>query len=211
MTKHRIAADKEESLLDQRSHVVIEDDRRRRFQGVFPFTGEKRATTHNYSEKHKIIYVPVDLPVECKNYKYLGTTITPGFHGKHQFEMLDCDMPAFYFADSPFHPDDTLILLEEWHEDHLKVLTEEIKLGAITIPAGVYPQRLYLRSEYEPKFPNAGWIWNPAEDMPPELDSQCQQYNVVKVLGVELRASNLQLRLNSSETTWNWKLLTREQ
>ncbi|MEE8234213.1 MAG: hypothetical protein V3R41_06000 [Gammaproteobacteria bacterium] len=59
----------------------------------------------NHAIKEQIsdntLYIEVDLPVECKNYKYLGRTVAPNFYGKHQFEMLDSDMPAFYFSDPP--------------------------------------------------------------------------------------------------------------
>jgi len=108
MTKHRIEADK----------VVIEDDRRVRqydeADKALPddVEADRRMVHYDYSQPFKIIYVPLEpQPTKFTDYYH--------WNGKDYFK--DSEL----IANSPFHPDDTL------------------------------------------------------------LDSQCQKYNVVKVLGVE--------------------------
>jgi len=168
-TTHRIPADK----------VVIEDGRRVKPGKLW---GRRNSyPKHNYSQPHKIIYIPVE--------PHLMQVDTPA----QWHEVL---INQF----SPFHPDDTLILLEEW-------------CCWIKVPSR---ERIYLlkRTANEHDLKNADW--HTPFGMPPELDSQCQQYNVVKVLGVEEREGEVETTRDGEfyfelNKIWHWKLLTREQ
>lgn len=112
MTTHRIPADK----------VVIEDDRRQDF--VSWKTEYKRGTPHDYSQPHKIIYVPVgpqpfrhDTPVD--SYWVLDDDAEDVIH---ETELEDTLLDK-----SPFHPDDTLIIGDDKY-NVVKVLGVEEKM-----------------------------------------------------------------------------------
>ena len=178
MTKHRIEADK----------VVIERDRRIEECG-FQLSGDHRSVLHNYSQPHKIIYVPV----EPQPYE-LGWSTE--------------DAKKYAISTFPFHPDDTLILLEEWFEipDWDESYEDKMSWEPITVK----------------RFESMGTVMvdkarkHSTSTMPPSLDSQCQQLTVVKTLGVEEKMieqeADTTLLPAPTKTIyreiWNWKLLT---
>ena len=197
-TKHRVAANKEESLLDQRSRVVIEDAPNANCTPenccCDEYYGSDICLWPDNSQPHK--YKIASFPVEPQPHKatFKFDKLSTGL-----FEPLDCMWGSLGNPiTSPFHPDDTLTLLEEWvqliglqNRDHGVVLLSEFING-------MEPMRQDIR--------------HPASSMPPELDSQCQQHNVVKVLGVRNKECTDDIKPPfRSYRKWHWKLLTREQ
>ena len=196
-TKHRIAADK----------VVIEDDRRVE-EGDYTFdrmeSDNSRQTPHDYSQPLKIIYVPIEPPPYRTN-DAIGWWCADGHisgglgHGlKRTVLVPDNKVAEFLLEKPPFHPADTLILLEEWLDGYTE---EDIYLCDLAKHC----------SEIQGDA-------NPAPTMPPSLDSQCQQHNVRKVMGVEERwgtSDEMVLKRCGVATDkedevlkiWHWKLL----
>lgn len=182
MTTHRIEASK----------VVIEDDRRKeQVDGDFnpPFGDRKRL--HNYSQPHKIVTFPVEpqpfrhsTPVD--SYWVLDDDAEDVIH---ETELEDTLLDK-----SPFHPDDTLILLEEWIHCAFNgyFLFSDITTGKLV--GGSAPK--------------------PASTMPPELDSQCKQITLGQCLGVEERLpDNWDHKYSHAESDkeWYWIFLTKER
>jgi len=111
VTTHRIPADK----------VVIEDDRR--VEQTYQWEGltnpdfiARRNPAHDYSQPHKIIYVPVE-PVPEYYPSRIGRTSVFGWCWKfpNRARGIANIQDIKEFAEliknnSPFHPDDTLIL-----------------------------------------------------------------------------------------------------
>lgn len=191
-TIHRIEA----------GQVVIEDDRRK--EQLFPYPNvapevPRRTPEHDYSQKHKFFYVPVEPqplweeePTFSKGKEY------DAWYGRCHTSGLNIEV---YEETCPFRPDDTLILLEEWLSN--KLLADKL------VTSNLDPEA--------ERFLRVNNLIQPAIIMPPELDSKCQQYNVVKVLGVEERGCRIKPNGPQggggrvvSLKPWHWKLLANK-
>lgn len=199
-TKHRRAADK----------VVIEDDRRvKESRWTRRDRDNPRTYTHDYTQKLKIVSFPVE-PQPLPEMKPANDGNFPPLRwsdGKRSMYILHP------------HPDDTLILLEEWVSKDSEIIEEGYlvkdtlmsNMTAFNHDKGrMISLRELISSMVNPPV-------EPASTMPPVLDSECQQHNVVKVLGVEENViGNKPVEFPIAEwikknKIWIWKLLTREQ
>jgi len=173
MTKHRIQADK----------VVIENDRRvlrKDANCIYSYRqNDRRKSPHDYTQKHKIIYIPVEPQPYLTGRGHLAWN-------KKVVRPEAGDFAKILLKYSPFHPDDTLILLEEWVEK---------EAGNIIARNAEFSDTEYGNTQS-------------AATMPPELDSQCQQYNVVKVLGVDEKMMSPD---PLADGMWHWEILTKEK
>jgi len=191
-TIHRIPADQ----------VVVEDDRR--VDDITPGCDGERKLPFTYSQPHKIIYVPVEHKDAYKT-EYLQSTHWEIEEREHEPARLDAKEVREHLPEiiklCPFHPDDTLILMEEWLHDSINYETCDPR----TIPKLV---KHLLCSEGTIEMIRESGKIQPASIMPLELDSGCQQLTVVKVLGVE----QLPDHVFEEKKNWPWmsKLLVKE-
>jgi len=155
--------------------VVIEDDRRKHQEHFHCNTAigwnQKRKTPHDYTQPHKIIYIPI----EPKIPEFVDKFDSP-IEGHWLFWSSEAKgWPRYEWLQCPFHPDDTLTLQFGWVKEYVE-------------------------------------IRQPASTMPDHLG---QQYNVVKVLGVEEKEVpychevGLRGAVMSMQKTWDWKIIGR--
>lgn len=168
--------------------VVIEDDPRLKQveAGWYSFPSNNgRAILHDYSQPLKFFYIPIEPEPKFleDNYFHYGNII--------------CSLAALESEYCHFNPDDTLIFLGEW--------ARAIQKGNTGNWFNVLLKNLD-KTKYR-------FLSDPASTMPPELDSQCQQYNVIKVLGVEERVETMSGLVDGMKTSFftgkilHWKLL----
>ncbi len=104
--------------------------------------------------------------------------------------------------ESPFKPDDTIVLQEEWrvHKAHDGLLDNLVSVAMGGDWEGCFTLKP-MKSRAEDFWGKA----RPPSSMPPELDSKCVRFTVVKCLGVEL----LNIDPLSPNDDWHWKLLSK--
>lgn len=124
------------------------------------------------SRPHKIVSVPVEPQPDYWVKRVFRNQKTDNYFTKDSGKP-DGGAHSFGILTIPYHPDDTLTLMEDWACD-----TEGPYLKSSIIPEHDMLDR---------------FDWQPASTMPPELDSQCQQLTVVKVLGVEERKVSIKI------------------